>query len=293
MTDLVNSFRKRFIKSGKRVRVKKWNRFCQYIGNNEILTETFFGKKIFLDSRDISLTPNIIYDGHWEKHIARFLEVTLKPGQTFLDVGANCGFFSLLAGHRVRKEGLVLAIEPQERLASLLRRSFAVNGYQNHCSVIKCAAGDAPRKTEIAREQYFTGGASLAGLHEERADWIMEGEAVDIRTLDEILASESERLGKRVVPDVMKMDIEGYEIKALRGMRSLLQGNDRLTIVMEFVPQRYFNIDDDPREFLSEMAGYGFEIGILTRNRPLEKADDKEMGNILKSNKHVELVFYR
>src|SRR6187431_1098616 len=71
-------------------------RFCQYMGNNTLLTETYFGRKIYLDSEDLSLTPHIAYEGRWEPWVTEFFVREVGQGDVFIDIGANCGFFSIL-----------------------------------------------------------------------------------------------------------------------------------------------------------------------------------------------------
>ena len=136
--------------------------------------------------------------GRVEPEVQRVLVERVRPGATFVDVGASIGFFTLLAGSLVGPEGSVVAFEPQRDAASSLRRNAALNGFAM-VEVVEAAVG--------AR----TGEASLRGLGKATAHIVDDGEAevealrVRATTLDDHF---TESLGP---PVIVKIDVEGRE----------------------------------------------------------------------------------
>lgn len=86
---------------------------------HKFMARTVFRSRIAGDTRDI-LHQYIYYFGVWEPHLTNWIGQQLAPGDTFIDVGANVGYFSLLASRLVGKSGVVVAIEPSP---TILRRS--------------------------------------------------------------------------------------------------------------------------------------------------------------------------
>lgn len=144
--------------------------------------------------------------GTYERHLqGRFVNV-VKPGNVVYDLGANVGFYTLLASRRVGPRGRVLAFEPFPRNVTFLRRHLELNGVTNvelHPEAVSDADGTA--RFEEA------GGPSMGRLG--------AGGGIVVTTvrLDSLLAR-----GDTPLPDVIKVDIEGAETQALEGARRLL-----------------------------------------------------------------------
>jgi FkbM family methyltransferase len=165
--------------------------------------------------------------GSFEPNEFAFLARTLRPGMTFIDVGANEGLFTLFAARRVGATGRVIAAEPSGRERALLKRNIALNGLAN-TTVVSQALADAPGTAEllIAPRRY--------GLHNTLGDFIYqydgapapERETVVVETLDGL----QQRLSLARV-DVMKIDVEGAEVKVLTGGRALLATSRPILLV--------------------------------------------------------------
>lgn len=143
--------------------------------------------------------------GTYERDLQRELWSALQPGAVFFDIGANVGFFSLLARRRVGDAGTVVAFEPLPRNMEMLRRNLALN----RASVMPIDAA-VSNQSGIGRfEQTESGSMGHLGT----------GDGIDVRlvTVDELVCS-----GEIPPPDIIKMDIEGAESKALAGARQIL-----------------------------------------------------------------------
>jgi FkbM family methyltransferase len=152
----------------------------------------------------------------------------IRPDSIVLDIGACIGHYTLVAAGRVDPaRGRVYAFEPQPETFELLDRNIALNGF-GHARAIHAAVG-----AEAGRVRVYRGPENWGG-HEVYASPGCEGREsaeVELLAIDDFLEAEG------VVPTIVKMDVEGFEYHALRGMRRLLDDDAApLTLLMEFFP---------------------------------------------------------
>jgi FkbM family methyltransferase len=179
--------------------------------------------------------------GSYETDVQALLTKLVPAGGVFYDVGANVGFFSLLASRLVGPSGRVYSFEPLPANLEYLRRHVALNRCENVAVMASAVSDRAGRAT-------FGGEGSTAKL--------VEGGAFEVETvaLDDLWASEALR-----APDVIKLDVEGAELLALRGMRRMLDATHPYLLV-EFHGQwvEGTDIDTECRKLLTEL-GYRLE----------------------------------
>jgi FkbM family methyltransferase len=153
--------------------------------------------------------------GFFEYELTHGIIDLLKPGQTFIDVGAHIGYFSLLAAHLVGSEGRVLALEPTPRTRAVTLRNLA--NFTN-VTVLDCAAWH-----ESATLKFYDYGWTHSALNSafrgrrEVLDAACKSIYVPARSLDQIIND----LG--VVPNFIKVDAEAAELNVLRGAESTLR----------------------------------------------------------------------
>lgn len=169
-------------------------------------------------------TENAYWTGIYEPESQKLLGGLDLDGSTAWDIGAHVGFFSLLLSRRCRR---VIAVEPEPENADRLRRNVELNGAA--VDVVEAAVGAAPGVTWLFR----AGRESHAGV-QERFDAV----AVQLTTLDELAVLFG-------FPDVIKLDVEGAELEALRGGGTVL---DRRPIV--FVEVHSQSLDDEVTRLL-------------------------------------------
>ena len=97
---------------------------------HEFVVSTVFGSQIAGDTRDI-IQQYIYYFGVWEPHLTRWIVRRLVPGDTFIDVGANIGYYSLLASKLVGEYGNVVAIEASPATFKVFQRNLGFNRVRN------------------------------------------------------------------------------------------------------------------------------------------------------------------
>lgn len=149
----------------------------------------------------------------------------LAPGATALDIGANVGAYALLFGQWVRPGGRVYAFEPAPVMLAALERHVALNDLGSIVMPVAAAASDT-----TGRAGFVTGGAH--GISRLGAIGEATSLAVNTITIDEFCNRES------VTPDLIKIDVEGAELAALRGMRETIRtrrGN--LAVFVELHPR--------------------------------------------------------
>lgn len=153
-------------------------------------------------------------EGAYEKYYE------LKKGEFVVDAGAHIGTFTVKAAKAVGEAGMVVAIEPEVNNLKLLQRNIEVNKLRNVVIVSKGIWG-AKEKLKLNLSRQTMGQHSLYRNHFYETDNANEFEEVEVDTLDNILGE----LGVKEV-DFIKMDIEGAEIEAIKGMDETLRNND-------------------------------------------------------------------
>lgn len=272
------------------MRYRLWRRpwrLCCYVGENTVLTETFFGTKIYLESQDISLSPHIIRGGSWENELTSLLIRELQPGDGFLDVGANCGYFSLLAAKMVGPTGFVVAFEPQPKLARLIRNSLSINGFLSFACVREHALGETAGTGHLGHVRDYFGSASMVNAF---GDADIPKTEIAILPLDQVLAEIAAKNPRFRLPRVMKIDAEGFEYFIWKGMPELVKRPGRLTIIVEFGPSRYFHQGQDPRAFVEEMEAAGFTLSVMAGLDKERAFDRSSIDAMIASGDFVDLI---
>lgn len=218
------------------------------------------GFSILVDVRDYALAKPILVAGRYEPHVTAALLSEAREDTVFLDVGANIGFFTLLLASRC-PSGRAFSIEPDPDNARLLAASVALNGFSSRVTVHPVAASDEEgvlTLSDLGNARNL--GARFTAKRRDRLDVHVHGPApkfVEVRAtrLDGLI--DVPRL------DLVKMDIEGFEPVALRGMEGLLRKH-RPVLVMEFAPGTIRDIaGEEPVGVLKALIASGYELGVV------------------------------
>ena len=213
--------------------------------------------------------------GH-EPHVTKLLKRELNRGDVFLDIGANLGFFTMLASAIVGETGRVLSFEPNPLNLQLIYASVLRNAARN-VHIHPFAASD---KTGILR--FLTVGSNGGVMNDDdERDTSMLVQSV---VLDEFLKNET-----RI--DLVKLDIEGYEIFALKGMRGLIDQHQP-KIVAEFHPWAIRKNElGEPEEYLNFFFDLKYKVAIIAdKGELIEVASPAEV-TAYQSSRGDERIF--
>jgi FkbM family methyltransferase len=167
----------------------------------------------------------------------------LRPGQRVLDVGAHVGGFSLLAASLGCR---VAAIEASPWNVDLLRRSVELNEFRD-CQLLNVAAADRPGELEFASMGPW-GQVSCEGIDRPTV-------RVDAVRIDDLLQD----LGWDNV-EFIKLDVEGYEVRAVRGMARLLSRADAPPVYFESNSFTLNMYGETPATLFETFRGLGYEL---------------------------------
>jgi FkbM family methyltransferase len=155
------------------------------------------------------LSMTIYLTGRWEPLITEYIRANLKPGDTFVDVGANIGYYSLIAARIVASAGRVFAVEASPSIHGRLLRNIELNGLHN-ITAIHAAASEVSGELSI-----FSGPVSNLG-HSTTVETLAEKEGLTLEskvradTLSALVGAENLRNARFV-----KIDVEGAEYSVL------------------------------------------------------------------------------
>ncbi len=194
------------------------NTRCEYLGNDKLLCRILGDEKIFALGSDAGLTPHLIFDGYWEFWLTRHFAKKIKPGDTVIDVGANLGYYTLLAANITGPEGFVLAIEPNPYVHDLLQKSISVNGYNPHVRADNIAISSSASganipffvpKGEPKNGRIIDSGENIQRLEKEGNIFDVKSGSLDINQFSKV--------------DFIKIDVEGAELQVLEHLRPIIE----------------------------------------------------------------------
>lgn len=201
------------------------------------------------DLRD-AISREVCFTGRYEPQETSIVQSILRPGMTFVDVGANWGYFTLLAAHLVGNDGRVVSLEPDPRLFPILQESIIRNHLEQVVALQIAAASE-------------DGTLKLAGYDEGGNNFgisriVSEGEQestfdVSARPLDELF----DELELSTI-DLLKMDIEGFEGYALSGLENSLSHLRIKRLLIELHPAEIAAHGQSVKEIIRQLREFGY-----------------------------------
>ena len=201
---------------------------------------------LFLPAGDRVITSVLQSCGLWEAQETAYLIMTLLPGQTFVDIGAHVGYFSVLASKRVGPTGRVIAFEPEARNLDLLERNLRRNGCDN-AVVMPYACSDRPEELSLALDEENRGAHHL----------VPPGQGdVPVRCVrpDDVLSG---------TVDVVKVDAQGYDHEVVAGLCRTWTARPDLEILVELSLGELARRGIEPVDVLSGYEELGFELAMF------------------------------
>jgi FkbM family methyltransferase len=198
-------------------------------------------------------TGQSVQKGIGEPRVQKALTDYLRPGMTFYDLGANIGFFSLMAARLVGPAGLVVSFEADPEIAARLQENLTRNQF-THTRVEQKAVWSEP--TTVSFERVDPNTSPDRGLGHVSPNGSASGTiAVEAVTLDQYTASHPP-------PDFLKCDVEGAEVVVFQGAKQLLSGKRPIVLVEMHSPENH-------RALLDQFTGHGYRCQNLDENHVL------------------------
>jgi FkbM family methyltransferase len=206
--------------------------------------------KIYVRLDDWAVGARIAVNRTYEQHVTRAVRSFLKPGAVVIDIGANIGYYTLLAASHVGNAGKVIAFEPSSNNCALLDMSVQKNNFNNVVIHTKAVTSE---------NGYVAFGMDDSNGNISQNISVTHPSQVEAVALDTFLKDES-----RI--DVIKIDIEGAEGLALNGMKRIL-GLHHPVIFTEFCPNALLEISGiSPENYLNGLRDLGYELYIILNN---------------------------
>jgi FkbM family methyltransferase len=234
-----------------------------------------------------------------ERATTELFRKTVKERDMVVDLGANIGYFTLLAARLVGPEGKVFSFEPEPKNYSYLIKNVKLNNY-NQVVVLPKAVSNKDGKTRLYICDYDTGHHTINkydGIESYSRGRKTEEHSIEIETvtLDNFLEGKTNRV------DIIKMDVEGAEALALAGMDNILRKNRKIKMFIEFFPLLIEKMGSSSKDFISKLLkDYQFSIYVIPddydakRHEMLKVASVEEIiGLCQKKEDHVNLFLKR
>jgi FkbM family methyltransferase len=232
---------------------------------------------------DAFVTPYLLQDRLWEPGETANIADRIRAESTFIDVGAHVGYYTLLAARLVGSNGLVVAFEPEPKNFELLIANVGLNRLENVvCFSFAVSDLTAPAKLYLAGDN--TGDHRLADDGNRPS--------IEVRTikLDEL---------DGLVPPVgfVKLDTQGGEEAAIRGMETLLAASPEVELSLEFWAHAIRRNGQSPPDVLAYYRSLGFAVALQDAELPgARPTDDAEIIRLCERKDglaHVNLMLTR
>lgn len=207
------------------------------------------GARLKVYRQDAGVGLPLVLKGSYEKRQTELFLKSLSAGDVVFDIGANIGYYTVLASRKVGKTGRVFAFEPDWENAQLLFENIR----ENHCTnvvVEEKAITERGGKIPFSQEKFNKGESSLSYAKNAPPSCAIQGISLD--------AYRQKQNIKQI--DVMKIDIEGAEVGAIKGGRKTFLSNTKMKLFIEYNPSSLSRYSNQPELLVRLVEAMGFRI---------------------------------
>lgn len=208
------------------------------------------GHRFHLDQKD-SLSLSFVKE--YEPLISKIFCTLIHKGDIIVDIGANIGYHTLNLAHLTGPTGRVYAFEPDQTNFRLLVENVNTNNYQNVVCV-RSAVSDKNGFTQLSLSKWNSGDHRI--YHPRRGGGHSKNRQIQVETvaLDNYFKEPHGDI------NLIKMDIQGAEALALRGMSGLLRRYTEVKLISEFSPFLLSECGIDPEDYLRSLCRLDFKL---------------------------------
>jgi FkbM family methyltransferase len=242
------------------------------------LLETSLGKSLFRSAY-------FFYKRHIEDDLQQLIRLrpALVQAGNVLDVGANIGYTAVVLAKAIDKSFRVYAFEPESFNYAMLRRTSAQPEFENKIVAIHSAVGAEDGEIELWQNPGHHADHRVITDRFRSADSSLSGIRVPIVSIDRFLVSHPGPLS------FVKIDVQGFELPVCQGMKTAIEKNPNLTIVLEYAPSAMRELGFAPSDLVEFLTSRGFQIYLVGRNGVLTPGIPSELGR----SGYVDLLFTR
>jgi FkbM family methyltransferase len=222
-------------------------RFAINCGQGEILVRTSVGY-VLCAATDYAVLACLIETGELEWGTRLLIQRFLKPGDVFVDVGANLGMHTLAAARAMQGRGRIIAFEPYKPTKLLLEKSVWINGFSEITEIHQAAVSNT-----IGLQKLFLGATSgHHSLYPLDVSKVLSSKPVEVPLvrLDGVLHA-----GEKV--DLIKIDAEGAELEVLESATELINRSIDVALIVEFGPSHLKRTGHTTQEWLGAFTARG------------------------------------
>jgi FkbM family methyltransferase len=222
------------------------------------------GYKLYINKMDTVVSDTLMNQGVWEPYVTNIYKKYAKNSKVILDIGANLGYYTILAAKCIKVGGKIFAFEPVMSNFNLLNKTVINNNLTN-VVMEKIAIGSKNdnKKIYLNMENYGDNRIYSYGKNCKK-------EKIKITSLDNYFS----KYGG--VIDLIKMDIQGYELEAISGAENLLKHRRINIIISELWPMGFSFMKTNWKIYTRLLESFGFRLlEINEKNRILERFSEK------------------
>lgn len=202
---------------------------------------------------DSVLSREIFYERFEEEEIA-FLKKVLKPGDSFIDIGANVGLFSLVASPIVGTTGQIISFEPCTGTYQRFEENISLNKFKN-ITIEKQAVSD--KKGTATLQLASDGYDAWNSIAEPAKGKVLNTEEINTISFDEFI--NNSKVDVKEI-SLIKIDVEGWELPVFIGGKSFFAADDAPNLIVEFTEANAANAGYSCTELYQKLVEYGYSM---------------------------------
>jgi len=249
-------------------------------GPDELMIRSEIGF-VLCSASDHALIAILLEAGEQELGTRRLIQKILKPGDGYIDVGANIGMHMLAAARAMQGSGKIIGFEPFGPTRSLIDKTMWINGFSSIAEIHQLAVSNKSG-SQLLNLGATSGHHSLFKL-DPPAALAKPPVQVDLISLDEIIESDQ-------AVHLLKIDAEGAELDVIEGAKRLLENNPQIKLIVELGLSHLKRTGHTVEDWLEKFSRLGFDYQVINADSgELETYSIEE----LKATDTVNLFFTR
>ncbi len=204
---------------------------------------------------DAYVSKKIAEEGVWEAYETHLISQLLKSGATFVDVGANIGYYSVIASRLVGEQGQVFSFEPEAKNFSLLAENCRVHALDNCCLInAGLAASQGEAQIHLSSDNFGDHQIYDAGLSRSQ-------QTIQLVSGDSFFDQQKPKIDRM---DVLKIDTQGAEMQVMSGLKQTLKNSlPDLNMIIEFWPFGLRQSGADAHDLLDFLISLELPMAII------------------------------